>query len=36
MQINDNLSNGDVDELFKDGQHDDLENDTDAALLKKL
>lgn len=35
MRINDNLSQGDVDELFRD-QPEDPEADTDIALLKKL
>lgn len=36
MRINDNLSQGDVDELFRDNQQEDPEADTDIALLKKL
>lgn len=36
MQINDQLSHNEVEEMFRDGQQDDLEHDTDVALLKKL
>jgi len=36
MRINDNLSHGEVEELFRDHHPDDPEADTDSALLKKL